>query len=148
MVLEAAAPFYAYLLGVYLGDGYITVASPTRSAPDWPKLFPQHGPGRKHLRMIVLHEWQRKITRAYPERLIRGLMHSDGCRFVARQPRRGRVYAYPRYAFSNRSDDIKSILCDHLDLIGVQWTRPNDQQIQIARRADVARLDEFVGAKS
>jgi hypothetical protein len=24
----------------------------------WPCLFPQHGPGRKHLRSIVLEEWQ------------------------------------------------------------------------------------------
>jgi hypothetical protein len=74
-------------------------------------------------------------------------MHSDGCRFLARQPRRGRVYTYARYSFSNRSEDIKALLCEHLGRLGIAWSRPNAQQIQIARRADVTRLDGFVGPK-
>ena len=28
----------------------------------WPCLFPQHGPGRKHERPIVLEHWQRVIV--------------------------------------------------------------------------------------
>jgi hypothetical protein len=31
--------------------------------------------------------------------------------------------------------------------IGIEWTRPNTQQIAIATRADVAKLDAFVGPK-
>jgi hypothetical protein len=62
--------------------------------------------------------------------------------------RRGRAYRYARYSFSNRSDDIKAILCEHLDLLGIRWTRPNDKDIAVARRKDVARLDEFVGRKA
>ena len=50
----------------------------------WPLVFPQHGPGRKHNRAIVLHEWQRAIVDRRPEPFLRGLIHSDGCRTVNR----------------------------------------------------------------
>jgi hypothetical protein len=47
-------------------------------------LLPQHGAGTKHERSIKLAAWQLQITRTHPEQLIRGLIHSDGCRFVNR----------------------------------------------------------------
>ena len=112
-----------------------------------PKLFRQHGPGRKHDRKIKLTDWQLKITRTHAEDLVRGLMHSDGSRFLAHQRVGDKVYAYVRYAFANRSDDIKAILCEHLDLLGIGWTRPNAKLIAIDRRAEVAKLDGFVGPK-
>jgi hypothetical protein len=59
----------------------------------------------------------------------------------------GKVYSYARYEFGNRSEDIKRIFCEHLDLLGVGWTRPNAMSIAIARRADVAALDRFLGPK-
>lgn len=67
----------------------------------WPCLFPQHGAGRKHLRKIELAEWQREIVAKYPEQLLRGLFHSDGCRIVnwATRPIKGgeiRRYEYIR----------------------------------------------------
>ena len=46
----------------------------------WPCLFPQHGPGRKHDRLIELEEWQEEIVRAFPADFLRGLFHSDGAR--------------------------------------------------------------------
>ena len=47
----------------------------------WPCLFPQHGPGRKHERPIVLEAWQRaRSSSAHPADFLRGLFHSDGCR--------------------------------------------------------------------
>ena len=46
----------------------------------WPCLFPQHGPGVKHHRPIVLEPWQREIVDAYPWRFLRGLIQSDGYR--------------------------------------------------------------------
>ena len=61
--------------------------------------------------------------------------------------RRGRPYSYQRYSFANRSDDIKAIFCAHLDLLGIRWTRPNEKDIAIARKADVALLDAFIGPK-
>jgi hypothetical protein len=90
-------------------------------------------------------EWQQEITATEPEALVRGLIHSDGCRYTAVVHHRGRVYRYARYAFANRSDDIKQILCEHLDLLGVRWTRPNAKDIAVARKADVALMDRFVG---
>jgi hypothetical protein len=110
-------------------------------------VFPQHGPGRKHERPIVLAGWQRAITGMHPRELIRGLIDSDGSRFVANQRVGQRVYRYARYAFSNRSTHILEIFCEHLDLLGVRWTRPNEAMIAIDRRSEVAKLDEFVRPK-
>lgn len=116
---------YAYLLGLYLGDGHIVsktkqhhlsifcnatqtgliaaaeeamrkvmplpnvsqrhktgcveVKSYTRH---WTCMFPQHGPGKKHERPIVLEPWQQGIVDAHPWEFVRGLIHSDGCRIT------------------------------------------------------------------
>jgi hypothetical protein len=53
-----------------------------------------------------------------------------------------------RFSFSNRSEDIKAILCEHLDLLGIAWRRAGSQNISIARREAVAALDEFVVPKA
>ncbi len=50
----------------------------------WPCLFPQHGPGRKHMRKIELQSWQRTIVTANAGRFTRGLVHSDGYRGINR----------------------------------------------------------------
>jgi hypothetical protein len=184
-------PAYAYLLGLYLGDGWIVAGrshtyvlrlsldqrypeileSAARAIEEvrphgrsrtharlgcsvvssywkyWPIVFPQHGAGPKHARRIALRNWQAEITAAHPRDLIRGLIHADGSRFIAHQRAHGKVYAYARYSFSNRSEDIKAILCTHLDALEIRWTRPNEDAIAIARRPDVAKLDRFVGPK-
>jgi hypothetical protein len=72
--------------------------------PALPFAFPQHGPGPKHTREIVLAEWQRELTHACPKQLLRGLIHSDGCRTINRFETKlpsGRIaeYKYPRYSF-------------------------------------------------
>jgi hypothetical protein len=113
----------------------------------WPLLLPQHGTGRKPARLIRLEPWQQEMTHAHTHLFLRGLFHSDGARYIATHRVGGRTYRYVRYAFSNRSEDIKKILCDHLDLLGIPWTRPNDKDIQIARRAAVSTLDTFIGPK-
>jgi len=184
---------YAYLLGLYLGDGHISsgprgqryltlacdaaypgIVEAARGAMTavlpgtrvclvrhpvdrsvrvvscsrwWPVLFPQHGPGRKHARPIILTDWQRDITHQHPCELIRGLIASDGSRFIANQRVAGRVYRYARYSFSNRSAEILEIFCDHLDLLGIGWTQPKASDIAIDRRSEVAKLDAFVGPK-
>jgi hypothetical protein len=91
-----------------------SVAAVQVSHPSLPFAFPQHGAGRKHLRPIELAAWQLELTQRYPEALLRGLIHSDGCRTVNRFKTKlpsGRVapYAYPRYFFSNLSEDIRRI---------------------------------------
>jgi hypothetical protein len=118
----------------------------------WPCLFPQHGPGRKHQRPIVLADWQRPIVDEHPEPLLRGLFHSDGCRVTNWTERtvagRRKRYVYPRYFFSNESDDIIGILTDALDLLGIAWRRPRRNLVAVSRREAVAALDVFVGSKS
>jgi hypothetical protein len=91
--------------------------------------------------------WQRRITHAHPRELVRGLIHSDGCRFANPVLAAGRRYVYQRYEFSNRSEDIKRIFCEHLDLLSIPWRRAGRQSISIARGEAVAALDEFVGPK-
>jgi hypothetical protein len=113
----------------------------------WPCLLPQHGPGRKHERPIVLTHWQQTIADAHPWPLIRGLIHSDGCRVINRVVVGGTAYAYPRYLFSNESADIQAILTAALDRVGVAWRNNRHNSISIARRAAVQRLDTYVGPK-
>ena len=119
---------YAYLLGLYLGDGHIALhrrgvyrlcltldsryaaivseathamAAVSRGRKvcrqerpgcvvvsaywkHWPCVFPQHGPGVKHARPIELRPFQEEILQASPGTLLRGLIHSDGCRVMNR----------------------------------------------------------------
>jgi hypothetical protein len=118
---------------------------------DWPNLFPQHGPGKKHERKIELVDWQLEITHRYTRKFIR-LIHSDGSRCINRFSVKlpsGRVgrYACPRYFFTNYSADIRRIFCDHCDLLGIRWSQSNSRNISISRRDSVALLDAFVGPK-
>ncbi len=83
----------------------------------------------------------------HPEALLRGLIHSDGWRGTNSVVVRGKRYAYPRYNFSNASADIRRIFCDACDAVGVEWRVMNARNISVARRASVARLDEFIGPK-
>lgn len=189
---------YAYLLGLYLGDGHIVskrkqhhlsifcnktqtglVAAAEEAVrkvmplpnvsqrlkpgcvevksytQHWTCMFPQHGPGKKHERRIVLEPWQQSIVDAHPWEFIRGLIHSDGCRItnwttrmVAGERKR---YEYPRYFFTNVSDDIRRLCTDTLDTLGVEWTHctrnGNPFNISIARKASVALMDAHVGPK-
>jgi hypothetical protein len=113
----------------------------------WPCLFPQHGPGRKHQRPILLASWQDIIVDAHPQVFLRGLIHSDGWRGTNRVHVKGRDYEYPRYQFSNRSEDIKKLFTDACDRLGIQWRRWGRYHISVARRRSVALMDEFIGPK-
>jgi hypothetical protein len=186
---------YAYLLGLYLGDGHIAATTKgchrldifcsecwpglidaaaeamqavmpghsiarrqkrgckavTTQSKHWTCLFPQHGAGMKHTRKIELEPWQRDIVDEFTEEFIRGLIHSDGCRAInrVRRPAKNgdRWYEYPRYFFSNASDDIRKLYTDALDHLGIAWKQNNARNISVAKREAVARLDEFVGPK-
>jgi hypothetical protein len=198
-------PAYAYLLGLYLGDGCISEARRgvfrlrvfldlqypgvveecvdalslvlphnkvnrqyrdgsylNREEPSnveisaysktLPCLFPQHGPGKKHERRIWLAPWQQELAERWPKRLLRGLVHSDGCRFTNTRGKDDN-WSAPRYAFGNLSTDITSIYCTACDKLGLRWTGafPDDEHkavtIYVSRKADVARMDEFIGPK-
>jgi hypothetical protein len=186
--LDEAA--YAYLLGLYLGDGHIVVGpranrlsiyqderyshlvSLAGTAIDrvlppgrhyftvardgcmevcgywmhWTCVFPQHGPGVKHRRTIRLEQWQQQIVRRFPRQLLRGLIHSDGCRVINRVQKRR--YTYPRYFFTNTSTDILQIFRDTCDAIGVPHRDTKPTTISVARRVGVATLDTFIGPKA
>lgn len=129
--------------------GYTSVVSYWKH---WPCLFPQHGPGRKHLRTIALADWQQEIVAEHPELLLRGLFNSDGCRVanwttrtVAGQVKR---YEYPRYMFSNESPDIMRICQQALDQLTIPWRMPRPNALSVARHEAVATLDTFIGPKS
>ncbi|MFF4499162.1 transcriptional regulator [Streptomyces sp. NPDC001401] len=141
-------------LGVYLmqREGCTMVTSYNRR---WPALFPQHGPGKKHERRIALEPWQQEIVDAHPWQFIRGLIHSDGCRITNWTTRlvggECKRYEYPRYFFTNVSDDIRRLYTDTLDKLGVEWTQCTRNgtpfNISVAKKASVALLDTHVGPK-
>jgi len=184
---------YAYLLGLYLGDGcllrhprgvyrlhvfldsaYPIIAAECEAAMSlvmpasrasclrhprynmlgvvsyskhWPHLFPQHGPGVKHKRRIALEPWQERVVERHPGRLLRGLIHSDGCRVVNRIRHPKKTYEYPRYFFTNRSLDIQRIFCDTCDRLDVAWRQDGPWNVSVARRDAVAIMDRHVGPK-
>jgi hypothetical protein len=182
---------YAYLLGLYLGDGYIcrtgrswrlriamdsrypgvieearaavgAVLAPNKGSVQrfrdqnmvevygysisLPTLFPQHGPGPKHSRLIELEPWQERIVSDLPGRFIRGLIHSDGCR-VTNRVWNGR-YEYTRYFFSQVSTDIMELFCRACRQIGVEYRFNGPRSVSVARGDSVALLDQLVGPKS
>lgn len=180
---------YAYLLGLYLGDGclsahprnvyklrivldvrYPGIIARTAAAMEeirggpvavqrrvgencvevhsywtcWPCMFSQHGAGPKHKRSIVLADWQQRIVNRWPDRLLQGLIHSDGCRF----DNTGRCgWVWPRYSFKNCSDDIRAIFCPACNQLDLHWTAAGAHTIYVSRKASVAKLDEFIGPK-
>ncbi|MFD8421426.1 helix-turn-helix domain-containing protein [Streptomyces sp. NPDC059466] len=132
--------------------GYVSVVGYSRH---WPCLFPQHGPGKKHERPIVLEPWQQEIVGAHPWEFVRGLVHSDGCRITNWTTRlvggARKRYEYPRYFFTNASDDIRRLYTDTLDALGVRWTHctrgGNPYNISVAQKTSVALMDTHVGPK-
>lgn len=113
----------------------------------WLCLFPQHAPGRKHLRPILLEPWQARISlESHPRLLLRGLIHSDGYRGSNRI--KGGAYSYPRYMFSNRSADIRDIFTTACLRLGIHPTQCGEWQLSVARRHEVALMDTFIGPKS
>ncbi|SIO85424.1 helix-turn-helix domain-containing protein [Nocardiopsis sp. JB363] len=127
----------------------------------WTCILPQHGPGKKHERPMVLEPWQQRIVDEHPEALIRGLIHSDGCRVVNRIRKKcpaGEVeyYEYPRYHFTNTSKGIIDICTRTLDRLGIAWkihvnklepVHRDTHVVSISRKEAVARMDAFVGPK-
>ena len=111
---------YAYLLGLYLGDGHNT-----RGRRDvfalWIACCDEglfHSDGWRGVNRV-----RRRLV--------------DGDHW----------YAYPRYLFSNESADILRLCGETLDQLGVAWRFSRRNAISVARREAVARLDEFVGPK-
>ncbi len=111
-------------------------------------LFPQHGPGPKHKRGIVLEPWQQEIVDAEPWPFIRGCIRTDGCCFINRTG----SYEYVSYDFCNLSKDIVGLFlkaCDRVDIDPrLTGGRRGAFRVRINRRASVARMLEHVGVKT
>jgi hypothetical protein len=186
---------YAYLLGQYLGDGWIDlngkrgvyrlviaccaayprivdevqraiehvahdnrigrvprqgVVNVQAYSTHWRCLFPQAAPGKKHERPIVLEPWQEQIALTdHPREFLRGLIQSDGCRAINRvRGANGSQYEYPRYQFTNVSDDIRMLFVSACVAVGVESRKMNRYTMAVSKREYVALLDTFVGPKA
>jgi hypothetical protein len=82
----------------------------------WTCLFPQHGPGKKHDRSIVLEPWQHELVARAPWAFLRGCIRSDGCFYINRTGK----YAYESYSFANLSHDILGLFASTCALAGVE----------------------------
>ncbi len=163
---------YAELLGWYLGDGYISterrgllalhiyndkryVDLNSRIAELMRAVKPN---SRPHTRLvpgcvITTVSWRHwACLFPHPADFLRGLFHSDGCRvnnwatrIVAGEQKR---YDYPRWQFSNMSEDIMRWCGEALDLLDVPWRRTSRKILSVSTRAGVARLDELIGPKT
>jgi hypothetical protein len=115
--------------------------------------IPQHGPGKKHDRPIVLEPWQLEQVEEAPWLFIRGCIRTDGCCFINRTDvHRPVPYEYRSYEFSNKSKDIVDLFVAACERVGV-FTRVNcsargQWDVRINRRASVARMLEHVGLKT
>lgn len=180
---------YSYILGLYLGDGYINKTARTyrlRIALDkkysqlnsfakmnlqtlfpsnkigiinfkghinlsvfsnkLPLLFPQHGSGPKHLRSIVLDEWQKAVLDEIET--LRGLFHSDGSFYKETISQK---YVYERYLFTNKSNDIQKIFQEYCSRINisfdVQTKKDGVINTRISKKNDVNKLKQLIGIK-
>ncbi len=96
----------------------------------------------------MLAPWQRTIALdRHPDLLVRGLVHSDGCRCINRVHVRGRTYEYVRYLFTNVSADIRELYLEACARLGIDARPSNPTTISVARRKAVERLDAIVGPK-
>lgn len=180
---------HSYLLGLYLGDGYIDNTVPkygvyrlriyqstkhqarieehkTALAILLPKnkvflvskqgcvevcvyskslsdLFP-HGKGKKHDREIKLSQSQQDVISTYPIAFVRGLLQSDGSRYVTKQ-------GYIVYSFTNMSEDIIKLYMRGLDTLGVSYTANKRisgtnkiNVVLVQRQADSQKLDQLM----
>ena len=187
-------PSYAYLLGAYLGDGYIVLtrrgvyrlrvacdlaASQHRVVDRARDRGRARAPSRSSAApalparagcLVVLEALAVPVPAARPRPQARAAHRARALAAADRRrpPRAARARAHPlrwlaahqshqapeadrtstsATSSANRSDDIKRIFCDACDALGVQWRVMNRDSISVARRASVARLDEFIGPK-
>jgi len=93
---------------------------------------------------LDLSGWQVQVVDEHAGHFLKGLIQADGCRVLNRVAGRD----YPRYYFSNRSEDLHRLFASACQRLGVCCRRSSPVQTTIGRRADVARIDAFVGPKA
>jgi hypothetical protein len=120
-----------------------------------PSLFPQHGSGLKNSRDVSLCDWQMDIITQFPKQFIRGMLHTDGSRYITSD-------GYMRYNFTNTSPDIIKVFCLICDTLALHYTRHDRPSITpktrtpsgsikttitFNKKQDIELLDSFVGPK-
>ena len=114
-----------------------------------PCLFPQVGPGMKHLRPIRPELWQWAIIATAPWPFIRGCIQTDGCVFINKTG----PYEYLSYHFGNMSRDIALLFVFALKRVGVEYRHTSGckrgmHNVRINRRASVLTMLGHVGVKA
>ena len=109
------------------------------------ELFPQHGPGLKSKRRLIMKKWQWDIIIKYPWQFVRGLFLTDGSRYVSSAD------DCAKWSFGNKSPEIINFLRYALNLVGVNYGICNDYQGMFRfwiKKCDVPTMDLMVGHKS
>jgi hypothetical protein len=117
-------------------------------------MFPQHGKGPKHLRPIKLEPWQEDIVKAFPKDFLRGLIHSDGSRYVTKTTAKEST----RYCFTNASTDIIALCCNVLQEMNIPYSlskkairgmmKHHAYNVFIQKKSSVEFLETFIGPKT
>lgn len=113
---------------------------------DIPKAFPNMigKVGRKHENVVGLLDWQKVLISRYPKMFLRGLVHSDGSRYLADSCSK-RI----TYCFVNRSKEFRDHFRYCCSLLNIQ-PGPTDSAydtIFVNRKASIEILDSFIGPR-
>lgn len=139
---------------VYMNNGKTSCDSISIYSKKIKNMFPQHGEKEKHSRLIKLELWQQNIVDKYPKDFLRGLIHSDGCRFIPTTTQDQNA----RYQFTNVSTDIIKIYCATLEKLNISYSisqkaikgkmKHHSYNIFTQRKECVRILDTFIGPKT
>ena len=112
-----------------------------------PHLFPQHGPGPKHLRNLALTKIQEKLVEQYPKEFLWGLWITDGSRYLTRIKKSDKIYEYPTYAFKNKSKQLRTMFIESCQRLDLKPTS-NREIVTCYKRKDVRKLEGILGVKT
>lgn len=112
------------------------------------EIFPQSGKGPKHDRKMVLMDWQETIIQEYPEKFIRGCIQSDGCIYHQKVGN----YAYKRYNFINKSEDVIDFFLRALNFKGIKKEKYFQKNrglfvVQNFKKDDLSILENIISNK-
>ena len=128
---------YTYLLGLYLGDGYVgpfvrTFSLMIACDGSYPRLV------RQCVDCVAVF--------APREPAVQPVSGTNGVRVVSYW--KAWPLFFPQHGPGSKPDrNIQAIFCRSCDQLGIRWSRSNWRNISISHRASVALLDEFVGPK-
>lgn len=84
----------------------------------------------------------------YIKACIRGLVDTDGCFTIHKYMVNNKVYAYPKLAFSNRSEPILQFVCQGLKQVGFNPKRTFKYGVWLHNQNEVRRYLEEIGTRN